>query len=136
MMLAIAAALSLLFSLVSFVRPVAATEGDPHKATICHRTNSETNPYVVITVDYSAIDSNGNNDHMHHTGDDIVWYAGAKADGKKWGDIIPPVDGVTAGLNWTAEGQAIYDNGCKAGGGEAECVPASAYTDAELRDLL
>ena len=135
-MLVLAATLSLLFSIVSFVQPVGATEGDPHKETICHRTNSETNPYVIITVDYAAIDSVGNNDHMHHTGDNIVWYPGAKADGKKWGDIIPPVEGVTAGLNWSVEGQAIWNNGCQAGGGDAECIPAADFTDAELRDLL
>ena len=131
-MLVIAAALSLLFSLVSFVRPVAATQGD--KATICHATHSETNPYVIITVAYSAVDSDGNNDHMHHTGP--VWYAGAKADGVDWGDIIPPIDGVTPGLNWTTEGAAIWENGCKAGGGDAQCIPASDFTDTELRDLL
>ncbi len=96
---------------VTLAMPVLATEGDPHKATICHATSSETNPYVKITVDYAAIDGDKKNDHSHHTGP--VWYAGAKADKVDWGDIIPPVAGVNLGQNWTAEGQAIYDAGCQ-----------------------
>ncbi|MEY2754839.1 MAG: hypothetical protein RJB65_1197 [Actinomycetota bacterium] len=95
---------------------VSATRPDPdtgdHKVTICHRTNSETNPYVLIEVDYAAVDGAGGSDHMSHDEDGVVWYPGAKADGVRWTDIIPPVDGVTPGLGWTTEGQAIWDNGC------------------------
>ena len=93
-----------------------ATRPDPgtgdHKVTICHRTNSETNPYVLIEVDDAAVDGAGGSDHMSHSEDGVVWYPGAKADGVRWTDIIPPVDGVTPGLGWTTEGQAIWDNGC------------------------
>ena len=46
--------------------PVGATpkaqDGD-HKVTICHVTNSATNPYVVITIDDAAWDGAGANDH-------------------------------------------------------------------------
>jgi len=57
-----------------------ATDGDSHKVTICHVTNSATNPWVEITIDVAAFDGEGKNDHAHHV---------AK-DGRK--DFIP-VDG-------------------------------------------
>lgn len=55
---------------------------DGHKITICHATNSETNPYVVITIDIAAWNDEGGQGHSpeHHvnrtTGDhDVVWDA-------------------------------------------------------------
>jgi len=89
--------------------------------TICHRDNSVKKPYVSITVDQSAADgiagnSGGQADHFgEHKGP--VASSEAVAQGYKdakteWGDIIPPITGVHGGLNWTAEGQAIYNNGC------------------------
>ncbi len=44
--------------------------------TICHVTNSATNPYVVIEVDLAAFDGEGKNDHAHHERDgrvDVVY---------------------------------------------------------------
>jgi hypothetical protein len=53
---------------------------DGHKITICHATNSETNPYVVITIDIAAWNDEGGQGHSpeHHvnrkTGDhDVLW---------------------------------------------------------------
>ena len=49
----------------------------------------------------------GHNDHFGP-----VWFPGITV---TWGDIIPPYDYEDfhyAGLNWTAAGQAIYNNGC------------------------
>lgn len=88
--------------------------------TICHATNSNTNPYV---TESPAINSSGAfagelaGGHNHHTGP--IWFLGIET---KWGDIIPPYEFqpdegplfVYAGLNWTAEGQAIYNNDCAA----------------------
>jgi hypothetical protein len=63
---------------------------DGHKITICHATNSETNPYVVITIDIAAWNDEGGEGHSpeHHvnrkTGDhDVVWDAtnGCEDDG-------------------------------------------------------
>ena len=52
--------------------PAAATpaEDGDHKVTICHVTNSATNPYVVITIDVAAWDGEGANDHTHHESKD------------------------------------------------------------------
>jgi ABC-type sugar transport system substrate-binding protein len=50
-----------------------ATPGDEsgnHKVTICHVTNSPTNPYVIITVDVAAFDGHDKSDHMHHVSKD------------------------------------------------------------------
>jgi LPXTG-motif cell wall-anchored protein len=81
------------------------------KVTICHATNSESNPYVSETVAYSSVDGEGHNDHSHHTGP--VWSAGMKHHAT-WGDIIPPVHHVIErGLNWNAAGTLIWENHCK-----------------------
>jgi hypothetical protein len=91
--------------------PAHATGGDPHKYTICHRTASHGNPYVVITVDVASIDGQGKGDHfLEHQG---PVFSPDLPKHTEWGDIIPPVPGVHDGLNWTAEGQAIYDHGCQ-----------------------
>jgi LPXTG-motif cell wall-anchored protein len=54
-----------------------------------------------MTVDQSAIETQG---HSGHTGP--VFPA------PNWGDIIPPFPGFP-GMNWTTEGQAIFNNDCQ-----------------------
>jgi len=76
-----------------------ATNGDPHKVTICHATASKSNPYVVITVDVASI------------GD----MSGHGRSGVNAGDIIPPFDiaGVQyAGNNWDAAHAPIALSQC------------------------
>ena len=90
------------------------------KVTICHRTNAVTNPYVKISVSTNAADgvagnSGGQPDHYgEHQGpvfDPNTEYP-APHNGDQWGDIIPPIEGAHGGLNWSTEGQAIYNNDC------------------------
>jgi hypothetical protein len=100
----------------AMVSATPATDGE-HKITICHRTDSNTNPYVVITVDTASADGSNQNetggkgDHfLEHVGP--VWNSTLKDQKIEWGDIIPPIPGVHGGLNWNAEGQAIYFADC------------------------
>lgn len=79
------------------------------KVGLCHRTNSNSNPYVYVEAD---IKNNGDlkGGHLDHKGP--VWYSGIEG---KWGDIIPPYSTGNfnyLGMNWT-DGQAIWDNNCK-----------------------
>jgi hypothetical protein len=93
-----------------------AASADPPqpKVTICHRTGSQSNPYVVITPAQHAVDGDLSNDRGQ--GDHYLEHRGpvGPIPVGEWGDIIPPIPGVHAGLNWTAEGQATYRNGCNA----------------------
>ena len=87
--------------------------------TICHRTRSLKNPYVMITVDDDAADGlvgHGSHKADHygvHTGPVFSSDTDYAPNAKNWGDIIPPVDGAHNGLNWNEEGRAIYDNDCQ-----------------------
>jgi hypothetical protein len=97
------------------------TQGNNCKITICHRTNSDTNPYTVDTVSYDAAtgalgNDNGKGDHTQHTGpvfDNTVTYP-SPHNGDQWGDIIPAIPAPinSPGLNWNTAGMAIFANGC------------------------
>ena len=83
------------------------------KVEICHATSSYQNPYI---INEPAADGDVSG-HADHTGP-IFWPDIPKH--TEWGDIIPPFyyDGggefpsFFPGLNWTPEGQAIYENDC------------------------
>jgi hypothetical protein len=107
-------ALAALSSAVALVLPVpAAAAGDGpapglrapvEKVTICHRTNSRTNPYNQVAVAASGAVSG----HADHTGPVFA------PDVEDWGDIVPPTEpDLPRGLNWP-EGRAILENGCEA----------------------
>jgi hypothetical protein len=109
------------------VRAEATPSPPAHKVTICHRTDSVTNPYTVNPVDISSTDGSlgtGSNDHTHHLGPAFDYTADPNVayppprNGDQWGDIIPPYQwGETPeesfpGMNWDATGQAIWEAGC------------------------
>ncbi|MGI8797421.1 MAG: hypothetical protein ACR2IR_12710 [Acidimicrobiia bacterium] len=106
---------------VGSVGALGASAGQEDQVTICHRTDSVTNPYVTITVDESSVDGVAANqqgaDHFgEHTGPLVTSEAEAQAlkDAKtEWGDIIPPIAGKHDGLNYAGGGQAILENDCK-----------------------
>lgn len=83
---------------------------------ICHGTGSQNNPYV---SESPSVQANGATEgqlsggHANHVGP--IWFPGIQVD---WGDIIQPYHYAATnydfpGLNWTVEGQAIFNNGCK-----------------------
>lgn len=91
------------------------------KVTICHRTHSETNPYVRITVDYNSVNKkSGHQGHDEIFAGEHVFKAGIykRAKDKDWGDIIPAdPTGFNRWqpLNWTTLGAQIYNgtvDGC------------------------
>jgi hypothetical protein len=99
--IAILAAIILVLTGGASLLPKAVAGEKLDRVTICHATASETNPYVVETVDKNSIvfgdDGHGNS-------------------GVNIGDIIPPFDYGDGlhydGHNWDATGQAIFNNDC------------------------
>jgi hypothetical protein len=102
------------------VLSASAQGGNEDNVTLCHATDSATNPYVVITIDQNGIDNinTGPNGHGTHTGPLVTSEAEAQAlkdQHIQWGDIIPAfnIGGVNfPGLNNTPAGLAILANGC------------------------
>jgi hypothetical protein len=78
--------------------------------TICHANNDVKKPYVTETPNTEGQLSG----HEDHTGP--IFNAADPPDPQDgWGDIIPPfgTGDLANGLNWTAGGQAIWNNGCE-----------------------
>jgi uncharacterized repeat protein (TIGR01451 family) len=115
---ALLGALALTFSATS---AVLATAPVGHTVPLCHANSDEKNPYILENPDISQVGYLGDTSGHASHGNDGVWYPGAKGDKFNWGDIIPPYDYKPDaetpnfhydGLNWTEEGQAIFNNGC------------------------
>ena len=109
--------------LVLFVVVYAKTANATTQVTICHN-NGQSGNYTQNTVDWHAVDGEGNGDHNRS----------GHQDGK---DIIPPGFWDYNGRNWDNEGQAIYRNGCvvppvdicKNLEGVQESLPANHYQE-------
>ncbi|MEO5628107.1 MAG: hypothetical protein ABIQ89_04455 [Candidatus Saccharimonadales bacterium] len=106
--------------MLTFASSAKAAQVQQPKVTICHATNSVSNPYTKPEVNADSADGdtgndNGKGDHSTHSGPVATTPQVAQAlknAKQSWGDIIPPHNNY-AGLNWTAEGEAIYNNNCE-----------------------
>ena len=106
---------------------------NPLKVEFCHRTNSPINPYNLISADYHSVNGNGDDDNgqgdhaLEHTGPVVSSIEEAqqlKDRRRKWGDIIPPDSALgVPGLNWTPEGQAVFEDDCEVNGVELTNTP-------------
>jgi LPXTG-motif cell wall-anchored protein len=109
-MSAIAIGILLLFTAATPLAAGATQPSPEHQVTLCHATDSYSNPYVSVTVDVASVQFEG---HDGHNGP--VFYADIPKH-EQWGDIIPPFDygdaGSYPGKNWTTAGQAIWNAGC------------------------
>ena len=119
-MLRAAAAITLAAAAVPLAAGAAtASQGgaDDHKVTLCHRTNAENNPYVVITIDKAGVFKTGHDGHDEGG----VYQPGDKANGVRWGDIIPAFDYYASPQDETAGTRSHYDglNNTAAGPGRA-----------------
>src|SRR4249919_3961531 len=110
--------LSVALQYAAAMAPKSALAGSTGQSvTICHRTDSNTNPYTNPTVDISSSGHLQGGHDTEHQGP--LWNPSLKAQGIEWGDIIPPYtfqpdDGplfVYPGQNWPA-GQALFEDGC------------------------
>lgn len=90
--IAIAVAAAALFALPSIATATPANDDGTHQVTICHVTESEGNPYVMITVDVAAFDGEGANDHSHHVAKDGRMDK-VHVEGTDCGDEEPPNQG-------------------------------------------
>lgn len=90
--------------------PPSEIDDDGKKVTLCHRTDSVTNPYVKNTISKNAA--------LNRAENDINGQVGVFPD-TPWGDIIPAFDYIEKGvpktfpgLNLTTGGLAILNNNC------------------------
>jgi hypothetical protein len=95
-----------------------------HKVEICHAPGSGSNPYVDIVVSINSVETAQS---VHGHGD----HTGGIYPEENWGDIIPPFTYQTVsypGMNWTAQGIAIWTNGCNVPEPTATPTPIATYT--------
>ena len=121
-LLSLAAAIAVTVGVAVATTSVDAEKPVSDNIQICHASNSAANPYTNQSTDPDSLGSGNGGDHSQHVGSfpdggpvasTTVLAALYKATDIVWGDIIPP-NGDYAGLNWTPEGQAVYNNGCAA----------------------
>lgn len=86
-----------------------------HKYTICHATNSASNPYRVITVDYNSLIKMGHGSHQGPVATSKSHASQLKSQKIRWGDVVPAIaKHGYAGVNYTHAGKNLLANNCKA----------------------
>ena len=114
---------------VAIPQKLTGAQCDSDDITICHRTNSNVNPYVAIGPDTAGVAHGHDTEH-----EGPLWNSTLKAQKIEWGDIIPPYhyqDTDYPGQNWTPEGIAFYNNGKCDGAG---VVPTEVTPEAPSAD--
>ena len=74
-----AVAAGLIFAVAGVTSTPASANHIPGKTTICHRTNSNNNPYQVISPDTSAVDGGGGKGDHYNEHQGPVWDPTLKA---------------------------------------------------------
>jgi hypothetical protein len=79
---------------------------------ICHRTASASMPYVQNSPASSGVAMGHYQQHQGPIATSPSVAQDLKDNHIEWGDIIPPFEALPAGYNWTATGEAMWENGC------------------------
>lgn len=106
------------------------TEGEPEPALVCIATGDPLSPYSVASFAASSIiNGKGQVKNEGPANSPTGVYPN-----EVWGNIVPPVthpNGVAtfAGLNWGADGQEIWNDGCGYGGVDPTGSPSPTPTE-------
>jgi hypothetical protein len=117
------------FEIVEIPQELTGAQCDSVDLTICHRTNSNVNPYNAIGPATAGVAHGHDEEH-----EGPVWDPTLKSQGIEWGDIIPPYhynDQDYPGQNWDAQGIAFYNDGACDGAG---IVPTELTAEPPIAD--
>lgn len=106
------------------------SEGEPEPALVCLATGNSSNPYSGALFEASSIiNGSGAVKSEGPANSPVGVYPDAG-----WGNIVPPVThpngtATFSGLNWSADGQEIWNDGCGVDGSSPSESPSPPPTD-------